>query len=111
MSLLSSGFDLLELVRRYFLLILLSALLLFFVHLWRTYARLRHVPGPFLASLSNIPRFYWVSTWKAHQVHIALHKKYGKLVRLGPNMVSVGDPAEISKIYGVGGNFIKVRKT
>src|SRR4030088_528640 len=67
----------------------------------RSYLRLRHVPGPFLASLTNIPRLSWVLSNRAHDIHIALHKKYGPLVRFGPNMVSVQDPAEISTIYGI----------
>lgn len=90
------------------LLISLAALSLFLVTLWRSYTRLVHVPGPPLAGVSNIPRFLWVWTGRAHEIHITLHAKYGNLVRLGPNMVSVGDPAEISKIYGIGTNFVKV---
>ncbi|KAF5529252.1 hypothetical protein FNAPI_13938, partial [Fusarium napiforme] len=31
---------------------------------------------------------------------IALHRKYGPLVRIGPNLVSVSDPAAIPTIYG-----------
>ena len=32
---------------------------------------------------------------------IKLHQKYGKVVRIGPNMVSVGDPEAVSVIYGM----------
>ena len=70
--------------------------------------RLRHIPGPFIASISDIPRLYWVLTGRAHEIHIALHKQYGHLVRMGPNMVSVGDPKEIAKIYGTTGRYKKV---
>src|SRR5438034_1101078 len=76
----------------------------------RCYTKLRHVPGPFLASLTNIPRVNWVLTNRAHDIHIALHRKYGNLVRFGPNMVSVGDPTEIPNIYGFTGKFVKVTK-
>ena len=69
---------------------------------------LRHVPGPLLASITNIPRVLWVLSNRAHDIHISLHERYGKLVRFGPNMVSVGDATEISKIYGFGGRFVKV---
>ncbi len=88
-----------------FLLALLSSL-------WflRSYKRLSHVPGPFGASLTNIPRVKWILTSRAHEVHIALHEKHGSLVRFGPNMVSVQDPAEIGHIYGFGGKFLKARK-
>lgn len=90
-------------------IILLSALMITLIvrHL-HSYFKLRRIPGPFLAAWSNIPRFYWVLTRRAHQIHIALHEKYGKLVRVGPNMVSVGDPAEIHNIYGITGKFQKV---
>lgn len=35
-----------------------------------------------------------------HRTMIALHQKHGKLVRTGPNEVSVSDIAAIKKIYG-----------
>lgn len=40
-----------------------------------------------------------------------LHDKYGKIVRVGPNHVSVSDSAEIPKIYGVGSKYLKVPQT
>ncbi|KAF2678715.1 benzoate 4-monooxygenase cytochrome P450 [Lentithecium fluviatile CBS 122367] len=66
----------------------------------RSYYRLSHLPGPFLARFTNIPRFSWVLSNNAHNIHIALHRRYGPIVRFGPNMVSIGDPNEISQIYG-----------
>ncbi|RDW93185.1 cytochrome P450 [Aspergillus mulundensis] len=65
----------------------------------RTYFRLSHIPGPFLAKLTNIPRFTWVLSNKAHDIHVSLHRKHGPLVRFGPNMVSVADPKEVSHVY------------
>lgn len=76
--------------------------------LLRQYVRLWHVPGPFWARWSNLPRFFWVLSRRAHEIHIELHEKHGKLVRMGPNMVSVGDPAEIRNIYGITDKFKKV---
>lgn len=38
---------------------------------------------------------------------IALHQRHGKLVRTGPNEVSVSDLAAIKKFYGAGTKFIK----
>ncbi|PVH96859.1 cytochrome P450 [Periconia macrospinosa] len=63
------------------------------------YARLYNIPGPFLARWTNLQRTYWVWGRRAHEIHIAQHEKYGKLVRCGPNMVSVGNATEIDKIY------------
>jgi hypothetical protein len=79
--------------------------------LLQSYLRLRHIPGPFLAAWSNLPRVSWVVSNKAHVIHISLHRKHGRLVRFGPNMISVSDPAEISQIYGFSGKFRKVRIT
>ncbi|KAJ0414361.1 putative benzoate 4-monooxygenase cytochrome P450 [Aspergillus carlsbadensis] len=73
----------------------------------RSYLRLRHIPGPFWARFSNLPRFLWVAGGNAHDVHIALHRKYGDLVRIGPNIVSVTDPEEIPKIYDFAGRYLK----
>ena len=78
--------------------------------LWavRSYIILRHVPGPFLAAWTNLPRLSWVMSNRAHDIHIQLHRQYGKLVRFGPNMVSISDPAEIPTIYGFNPIFQKV---
>ena len=73
--------------------------------------RLRHVPGPLLAKFSNLQRMQWVRSGRAHDIHIELHNRYGNLVRMGPNMVSVSDPAAISVIYGFDGSFKKVSVT
>lgn len=35
-----------------------------------------------------------------HRTMISLHKKHGKLVRTGPNEVSISDLTAIRKIYG-----------
>ncbi|EEA25175.1 hypothetical protein TMatcc_006602 [Talaromyces marneffei ATCC 18224] len=73
----------------------------------RSYLRLRHIPGPFWAKFSNLPRLLWVAGGKSHDVHIALHRKYGDIVRIGPNIVSVTDPEDIPKIYDFAGRYLK----
>lgn len=88
----------------------LLTLFIFCLRSLRSYWRLKHIPGPFLAGFSNLPRVSWVLSKRAHKIHIGLHEKYGDLVRFGPNMVSVSDPAEIPTIYPLKGpGFIKVR--
>lgn len=81
--------------------ILLAALpvLVTLVVSFRSYLWLSHIPGPFFAKFSNIPRLLWVKSYHAHKTHVELHKLYGPIVRFGPNMVSVGDPKEIGTIY------------
>ncbi len=37
-----------------------------------------------------------------HRTMIDLHKKHGKLIRTGPNELSVADLAAIKRIYGKG---------
>lgn len=37
-----------------------------------------------------------------------LHDRFGRLVRLGPNCISIDDPEEVLKIYGTGVNLKKV---
>lgn len=61
---------------------------------------LRHVPGPFIAKWSRLWMVYHAQKGDMHTTMIELHKKYGKLVRTGPNEVSVADPAVIKTIYG-----------
>lgn len=75
---------------------------------FRSYFRLRHVPGPFIAAWTNLPRLSWVLSNRAHDIHIQLHRQYGKMVRFGPNMVSISNPAEIPAIYGFNPVFQKV---
>ena len=67
----------------------------------RRYSRLSSVPGPFIASITDLWR--WTSSRQSlfnGPTLTNLHRRYGKLVRIGPNMVSVGDPEAVAKIYG-----------
>ena len=50
-------------------------------------------------------------TGKSHDIHLDLHKRYGKIVRFGPNAVLVSDPASIAEVYGLGAKFPKVSTT
>lgn len=43
----------------------------------------------------------------SHKYEIELHQKYGKVVRLAPNLLSISDPAEINHIYGITTKFVK----
>ncbi|CAK7233233.1 hypothetical protein SEUCBS140593_008533 [Sporothrix eucalyptigena] len=63
--------------------------------------------GPLWSRLSDIPRLLWARSDHIHEKHIALHRKYGVVVRLGPNCVSIGTPSAIPAIYGTGTNLQK----
>ena len=96
-----------DIARGNLVILSLCTTLIVLAYLVATYTRLSHVPGPFLAAFTNIVRLRWVLTRKAQYIHIDLHRKYGPLVRIGPNTVSVGDPAEIQQIYGLTGSYVK----
>lgn len=70
---------------------------------------LRNLPGPFLASISSLPRV--VTAFGGHQFlkHAEYHKTYGPMVRVGPNHVSIADSQCISQIYSITSKFYKVR--
>ncbi|PLB49343.1 putative cytochrome P450 oxidoreductase [Aspergillus steynii IBT 23096] len=77
------------------------------VYLFRTWWSLRHIPGPFLASITNLQRVWWVKTKKAYLHHQAVHAKYGDIVRTGPNMVSIANPEAIPTVYPIRPGFTK----
>ncbi|GME34987.1 Cytochrome p450 [Neofusicoccum parvum] len=63
--------------------------------------RLRGIPGPFLARLSQ---FYALGlTAKNNQFHIEvdkLHRQYGDFVRIGPRHISINRASAIPLVYG-----------
>ena len=72
-------------------LILLSLCIVPLAYYWVFGGPLGAIPGPLSARLSRV----WLikHSWQGdmHRTMIGLHKKYGKLVRTGPNEVSVSD--------------------
>ena len=81
------------------------------LYLLNSWNRLKHIPGPALAKVSDLPRLLWVYSRRAHEIHVDLHRQHGKLVRFGPNMISVGDATEIKNLYRMSGPLIKVSAT
>lgn len=81
---------------------LLLAAYLLYNTCWLIYNRHFHpysdIPGPYLASISTWWRWYAVRYSVESRLHHALHEKYGPLVRVGPDEVSVGDPHAIDVI-------------
>ena len=67
----------------------IAALFGLYVAYQRLLSPLARVPGPFAASFS--PLWLTQHSWRGgtHRVMIDLHAKYGKVVRTGPNEVSV----------------------
>lgn len=69
---------------------------------------LNRYPGPLLAKFTNLWYLLDVRT-NLHCFHIAeLHKKYGDVVRIGPNTLSIANLDYIPRIYGTKDEFLKV---
>jgi hypothetical protein len=76
-------------------------------HIWRTCARLKDVPGPFWARFTNLQRVLWVETGRSHEIYQNIHEHHD-FVRIGPNMVSISDPAAVPDVYPMRPGFSKV---
>ena len=68
---------------------------------------IRDIPGPLFAAFSNFWLLYHCRRGKRFVAVDAAHKKYGKLVRIQPNHISVADPEAIPIIYSHGGGWLK----
>lgn len=68
----------------------------------------RDLPGPFLARFSSLYKLYMVYDGRCHTKNLDLHKKYGPMVRVGPQHVHISDPAAMSTIYSTSTKFVKV---
>lgn len=78
------------------------------VRLCRPWWRLRHIAGPFPASITNFQRMGWIGTKRAHIILQETHEKYGEVVRISPNMVSFSNPDAIHAVYPMRPGFPKV---
>lgn len=102
---------------------MIGRILLFFLSYWPTvvgfavggwliknYSNkgLNKYPGPLLAALTDWWRFFDVLGRRHEHTQIALHKKHGDIVRLGPNVLAFADPKAIKEIYGLNKGYVKV---
>ncbi|KAL0941418.1 cytochrome p450 [Colletotrichum truncatum] len=69
--------------------------------------RLRHIPGPWLNSISILPMNRMTMSGKLSFKLKELGDKYGPLVRVGPNEVLFGDADTYRKISAVRSDFTK----
>ncbi|KAI0967378.1 cytochrome p450 benzoate 4-monooxygenase [Xylaria arbuscula] len=89
------------------LLLPLWAVFYWIVPYFTTYKHLRHLPGPFVGKFSNV----WLALGarngqKYAWVHAA-HQKYGKVVRVGFNHVSIATSEGLRTVYAHGNGFLK----
>lgn len=68
---------------------------------------LRRYPGPVLASMTRLPRFLSVLGGQTQHDRIALHRRYGPLVRTAPDELSVASPALAREVLRAGKGFRK----
>lgn len=88
-------------------LIASTILTLFLFNLIWTWNQHRTIPGPLLAKFTDLWRFLVVWRRDSHDTYLALHKKHGDFVRVGPNCISVSRPDIINTIYGINVKAIK----
>jgi hypothetical protein len=63
---------------------------------------LSKVPGPKLAAVTSLYYTFHEFRGDRHFFVDRLHRRYGPIVRIGPNYISASDPAAVKEIYGVG---------
>ncbi|KAG4443116.1 hypothetical protein IFR05_001442 [Cadophora sp. M221] len=89
-------------------LFIISTLSILYLLIYRiAFHPLRNIPGPFLAKITGHWRNdrTWRGTW--HDDILRLHERYGPVVRIAPNEVSVVDQKAIKLLYGHGQNTVK----
>ncbi|TEB30402.1 cytochrome P450 67 [Coprinellus micaceus] len=60
-------------------------------------------PGPLICKVTKMWTAYLAWTGKTHLYYLGLHEKYGRIVRIGPNDISVTDKALFPHILGAQG--------
>ena len=69
--------------------------------------RLRSIPSPFPAAFTNLWLLLQARRGKRYLAVHHAHEKYGTLVRIQPQHVSIADADAIPHIYGHGNGFLK----
>ncbi|KAE8306388.1 cytochrome P450 [Aspergillus transmontanensis] len=88
-------------------IVALSLLVAYYVAGYLRKWHLHDLPGPFIAGFSRIWLILQVRQGYRSLVVHDLHRRYGKIVRLAPNHISVADESAIQAIYGYGNGFLK----
>ena len=90
-------------------LIILPALFITRLLYIRYASPLRKYPGPLLASVSRLWKVLSTASGRTHLEHIALHRKYGPVVRIAPNEVSIASPEAARTVLSAGKHFYKTK--
>lgn len=86
--------------------ILLFPLLYYILPYLRNWS-IQAVPGPLAAKFSNLWLMYQARRGRRFLAVDEAHKKYGTIVRIAPNHVSIADAEAIPVVYGHGNGFLK----
>lgn len=87
--------------------ILLFVPVLFYLLPYLRAHAIRDVPGPRLAAFSNLWLMYQCRRGRRYLAVDNAHKKYGPLVRIQPNHVSIADAEAIPIVYSHTGGWTK----
>ncbi|KAI8625610.1 cytochrome P450 [Xylariaceae sp. FL1651] len=85
----------------------------FLAPLWYTVSsilawyKLRHIPGPLFASFSYVWGTWVASTGRIDRIMEAEQKKYGSIMRIGPDAITIYDPETILRINGARSTYTK----
>jgi cytochrome P450 len=90
------------------IIVLITAFFILLVHLVLNWRCLSSVPGPFLASITDLWRAFHQNKGSLREQLVRLHDVYGPVVRYGVNSVSISDPAAIDIIYSSRAKFTTV---
>ncbi|KAJ6633705.1 Benzoate 4-monooxygenase bphA [Pseudolycoriella hygida] len=91
----------------FWLFVLLFLAVRYYILPWIRNHNIRNIRGPALAAFSNLWLLYYCRKGKRYLAVDEAHKKYGTLVRIQPNHVSIADDEAINSIYGHGNGFLK----
>lgn len=98
---------------KYFTVIMLAPIvlvllpILYYLVPYLQNSTLRDIPGPVFAKFSNLWLLLQARLGHRYKSVDDLHKKYGKLVRIQPNHISIADSDAINIVYGHGNGFLK----
>jgi cytochrome P450 len=90
----------------YSLLGLVAARCIYFI-VWSLLSPLRSVPGPFWTRFTRLWYFNRLNQGHFEDDNIALHRKYGPIVRIAPDMYSIDSPEIVKIAYSIGSNWRK----
>lgn len=77
----------------------IASFLILYTLYYRVFHPLANYPGPFLASITNLWKVYYLFTLHLPDRLAALHDQYGEVVRVGPNDLSFRTDNAYSQIY------------